>query len=204
MKKIKILLLTVFTMVSVYTVYGQVEVAVGIKGGLNFATVNTSSLNAAYNSHTGFHAGAFALFKFTKIGIQPELVYSQQGSTVKINTQNFNSNFNYLNIPILLKLYLVGGLNLQAGPQFGFLMSANGPNGVDVSGNVTTGDIKNQLKSSDISVAMGAGWDLPFGLNIDARYNLGTSDINNNASAQAAKNQVFQLSVGYKLFKFGK
>ena len=90
MKKIKILLLTVFAMVSMCTVYGQVEVAVGIKGGLNFANVNTSSLNAAYDSHTGFHAGAFALFKFTKIGIQPELVYSQQGSTVKINTQNFN------------------------------------------------------------------------------------------------------------------
>ena len=92
---------------------------------------------------------------------------------------------------------------MQAGPQFGFLMTANGPV-TSSGGGVTTGDIKNNFSSSDISLGMGAGFDFPFGMNLDARYNLGVSDINNSASQAAAKNQVFQLSIGFKILKFGK
>jgi hypothetical protein len=56
----------------------------------------------------------------------------------------------------------------------------------------------------DLSAALGLGWDLPFGLTIDARYNLGLSDISDFEGSETAKNQVFQLSVGFKLIKFGK
>jgi hypothetical protein len=65
-------------------------------------------------------------------------------------------------------------------------------------------DITNQLKGSDVSVAMGLGWDLPFGLSVDGRYNLGVSKANNTSSIPDIKNQVFQLSIGYKIFKLGK
>jgi hypothetical protein len=51
---------------------------------------------------------------------------------------------------------------------------------------------------------MGIGWDLPMRLSIDARYNLGLTQIEDDASIEATKNQVFQISVGYKLIKFGK
>lgn len=201
MKRMRILFTAAMAVLALQSASAQ-EVAIGIKGGLNFANINTSSVGAAYDSRTGYHAGAFVMFKFTKIAIQPEIIYSQQGSTIKFNSSNFDSNFSYLNIPILLKLYLVGGLNLQAGPQFGFLMSATGP--VDSGGgNITTGDIKSSLKSSDFSAALGAGWDFPFGLNLGVRYNLGLSDINNQANAEAVKNQVWQVSAGFKLIKFG-
>ena len=50
---------------------------------------------------------------------------------------------------------------------------------------------------------MGLGWDLPFGLSIDARYNLGVSNNNNTTSSGAIKNQVIMASVGYRLFKLG-
>lgn len=207
MRKIKNLFVTLVAVCAMAPAFGQAEVAIGLKGGLNFANVDAKSATAAYNSRTGYHAGAFFLFKFTKIGIQPEVIFSQQGTTVKVNSQNFDSNFSYLNIPIILKLYLAGGLNLQAGPQFGFLTKATGINGYDiVTGKYTSGDIKDNFKSSDLSMALGVGWDLPFGLNIDGRYNFGLSDINNSSksgTSDAVKNQVFQLSVGYKLFKLG-
>jgi len=91
-------------------------------------------------------------------------------------------------------------LNLQAGPQFGFLTSATGPDPTGVvSGSV---DIKSYLKSSDFSIALGAGFDIKKFV-IDARYNLGISEVNDSAGSTAAKNQVFQLSVGFKLFQFG-
>jgi Outer membrane protein beta-barrel domain len=204
MKKIKILLLATFVVAGMQSAYSQAEVALGIKGGLNFANVNTSSTAAAYNSRTGYHAGAFLLMKFAKFGLQPEVIYSQQGTTVKFNSQNLDQNFSYINIPIMLKLYLVGGLNLQAGPQFGFLSKASSETYNPLTGAKTTEDVKDKLKGSDISIGLGAGWDLPFGLNIDARYNLGVSDNNNDSSGPTTKNQVFQLSAGFKLFKFGK
>jgi len=69
----------------------------------------------------------------------------------------------------------------------------------------TTQGASNFVKSSDISIALGAGWDLPMGLSIDARYNLGVSDNNKvSGSSSNVKNQVIMVSVGYRLFKLGK
>lgn len=166
--------------------FAQASVSLGIKGGLNFANVNTTSVGAAFNSRTGYHAGAFVNFKFTKLAIQPEVIYSVQGA----DAASGNLELGYVNIPILLKFYLVSGLNLQAGPQFGFLTSAT-------SGGI---DIKDLVESSDTSIALGAGFDIKKFV-IDARYNLGISDV--DKATTEAKNQVFQLSVGFKLFKFG-
>lgn len=194
MKATKILLLIFFLSGISSSVFSQAQFSLGIKGGLNFANIDASSLGETYENRTGYNFGAFGLFKFTKIGIQPELLFSQQGTKVKLDGSDFESNFSYINIPIVLKLYTIGGLNLQAGPQFGFLSSA------DWDG----ADVKDFLKGSDFSLALGVGWDLPFGLTIDARYNLGLSDINDSPAYDEIKNKVWQVSLGYKLFNFGK
>lgn len=198
MKKI---FMTVILASAVVAAYSQAQVAIGLKGGPNFAKINTEeSAGENYENRTGFHLGAFTLIKLTKIGIQPEILFSQQGSTLKYSgSPDVEANFSYVNIPVILKLYTVAGINLQAGPQFGFLTSAK----TKVDG-IGEEDIKDELKGSDLSLALGAGWDLPFGLTIDARYNLGLSKINDDDAAPDAKNQVIQFSVGYKLFKLGK
>ncbi|NJN42133.1 MAG: PorT family protein [Flammeovirgaceae bacterium] len=183
--------------------YSQVQFAVGLKGGLNFANLDVSSAQAAYDNRTGFHGGAFALFKFTKIAVQPEIIFSQQGSKVTINTTDYDANFSYMNIPILLKLYTVAGINLQLGPQFGFLTSAESDYNPITMQPESGADISDAYKNSDVSLGMGVGWDLPFGLTIDARYNLGLTEIDNSANIQATKNQVWQISAGYKLIKLG-
>jgi hypothetical protein len=200
MKKISIVILL---MIAGTAAFAQFQVAVGIKGGPNFANINTdASAGQNYKNRTGFHAGAFTLFKFTKVGIQPEILFSQQGSTLQINSQDFEQNYSYINIPVMLKLYTIAGINLQVGPQFGFVSKAEVESLVN---NVkTTTDIKDQVKGSDLSLALGAGWDLPFGLTLDARYNLGLSKINEGNNSPDAKNQVFQVSVGFKIIKLGK
>jgi hypothetical protein len=202
MKKFNLLLLAVVACIGISTdAFAQGEFAIGIKGGLNFSNVNTNSAGATYDSRTGYNAGAFVLLKFGKIGIQPEVLFSSQGSKVHYNFNNsVDQNFSYVNIPVIVKLYTVAGINLQIGPQFGFL--TNDPVVKDPSGSGQ--DIKGAYKKSDVSAALGVGWDLPFGLTIDARYNLGLTKINNNAAISDTKNQVWQLSVGYKLFKIGK
>lgn len=204
MKYLKLILLSSFLTVFAWQAQAQVEVSLGVKGGANFASVNVSDAQATWDNKTGFHGGAFGLIKITKIGIQPELIFSQQGSKVRFNSQDFNANFSYLNVPVLLKLYLAAGLNLQLGPQFGFLTSAESDYNPVTNTPQNGTDLKSFYKNSDLSVAMGVGWDLPLGITLDARYNLGVKEIQDSPSMQAAKNQVFQLSVGYKLIKLGK
>src|SRR5438105_4723060 len=109
MKKI----LFLFLFVGTIQISMAQEIALGIKGGLNFATINGSqSFSANYDNRTGYHFGAYTLFKFGKIGIQPEVLFSKQGAKYTVNTSNFDANFNYINIPVILKLYTVAGINL--------------------------------------------------------------------------------------------
>jgi opacity protein-like surface antigen len=188
--------------------YSQAQVALGIKAGPNFSTIDTkASAGTNYRNRAGFHGGAFLLIKAAKFGIQPEIVFSQQGSKVQIDSKDLESNFSYMNIPIILKLYTVAGINIQAGPQFGFVMNGEAPVQQTVGGVTNVEDVKDRMKASDFTLALGLGWDLPFGLTLDARYNLGLSKIYDDAPPQQtgdAKNQVFQFSLGYKLINFGK
>ncbi len=177
--------------------FAQAQFSVGLKGGLNFANLDVSSAQNTYNNRTGYHFGAFTLLKFSQIGIQPEVIFSQQGSKVDADFGNFESNFSYVNIPVMLKLYTIAGINLQAGPQFGFLM--NDPVIKDPQGQT----IENAYKKSDISLGLGAGWDLPFGITLDARYNLGLSKIDDAPNVESTRNQVWQVSLGYKFIKLG-
>lgn len=184
--------------------FGQAQLAIGVKAGPNFAKINTdATLGENYKSRTGFHGGAFVLVKLTKIGIQPEVIFSQQGSKVEVPTLGDREiKYSYMNIPIMFKLYTVAGINLQLGPQFGFVTKAEEVF-TPIAGAKTTTDVKNSLKGSDLSLGIGLGWDLPFGLSIDGRYNLGLSKVNDSGSDDV-KNQVIQVSLGYKLIKLGK
>lgn len=217
MKLTKVLAIVVGLCI-MYPATAQLRFDLGLKGGLNFANIDGSaSITQNYKNRTGYHVGAYALFKFAKFGIQPEIVFSRQGQSFSYNTStNLQSNFDYINIPIMFKFYMIGGLNLQAGPQFGFLASSKGDIVDAEQGIVINGQsLSSFVKSSDVSLGLGLGWDLPFGLSITGRYNLGLSDINNKTGIfpsnfqysglgdKAAKNQVIQFSVGYRIFKIG-
>ena len=197
----KIVLVFVFALFVAFESSAQAGFRLGLKGGLNFANVDT---NFDTEARTGFHAGAIATIKLAKFAVQPEIILSKQGTSFDFDGSDLESNYTYVNVPILAKLYLIGGLNLQAGPQFGFLASAK-QDILDEAGNIEDcREVKDQLKGTDISVGLGAGWDLPFGLTIDARYNLGLSDVSDQDGADDIKNQVFQISVGYRLISIGK
>lgn len=204
----KLLFALGFTLVSI-TAFSQAEIAIGLKGGINLASIDTESVGANYNNRTGFHAGAYGLIKLTKFAIQPEVLYSVQGSSIDLSgiSDDLSQDLIYLNIPIMLKFYTVAGINLQAGPQFGMLVNAEQEiANFDIEGNYTgksTQDVADNLKNSDLSIALGAGWDAPFGLNVTARYVLGLSDINDVSGAEEQSTRTFQISLGYRLLGLG-
>jgi hypothetical protein len=152
----------------------------GVKVGANFATL--SDAENGPSSKTGFQAGIFAGLKLgDKIGIQADVLYSQQGA--EFNATDFD--LTYVNIPIVLKYYVIGGLNIQAGPQFGILVDDN-------IKELSSGIL--EAESSDISAVAGLGFDLPFGLRIDGRYTFGFTEVIKDAKG---KNTVITLAVGY-------
>lgn len=175
--------------------FSQAKVEIGLKGGLNSSTQSVEDPALVVNSATAFHGGLYALIKLTKLGIQPEILYSPQKNE-QVVAGNVTEQTNvYLDIPIMVKLYLAAGLNVQAGPQFGILTSA------EAAGTTNEDDLKN----SDLSIAVGAGWDAPFGLQANVRYIIGMNDINDNKTAiqGAIKNRTLQFSLGYRIFKVG-
>ena len=196
---------------SIYS-FAQTQFAVGVKVGPNFAKIDTDAGAVEnYESRTGWHAGAFLLVKGEKFGFQPEIIFSQQGSKFSYaGSPDLEANFSYVNIPLIFKLYTIGGINLQIGPQIGLLTSAEKEDFSSGQGGVVTKeDIKDDLKKTDISLALGVGVDLPLGFTLDGRYNWGLSDNDDGAVTDSGapigqiKNQVWQISLGYKLFRSG-
>ncbi len=164
----------------------------GVKGGLNLA--NLQSPNTDYDSKSGLHAGLLAHIHVSNhFAVQPELMYSCQGTEYRNANQIFRTNLSYLNLPVLAQ-YMVGtGFRLQTGPQLGFLLDAKSK----VKDSETKTDVEDNFKSTDFSWAFGASYLTNSGFGVDARYNLGLSNIN-DASSPNVKNRVFQVGAFYQ------
>jgi hypothetical protein len=168
----------------------------GIKAGLNFANQKLDDDDIDINGRTSWHAGFFLTAKLGTIGIQPEILYNSVGSKFDAGTAgDLVTKIDYVTIPVMIRINFAKVLNIHAGPQFGILLSAK----QELDGN--SEDIKDTLKGSDLGIGAGIGLDLPMGLTASARYTFGLSDINDSDDIEGAiKNNVLQLSVGYKLF----
>jgi hypothetical protein len=84
------------------------------------------------------------------------------------------------------------GFRLEAGPQIGFLTNAKSEfNGSD-------SDVKESIKKVDVAIGAGIGYiNPPSGWGVDARYNHGLSNINENGSVNSY-NRGFQLGILYQ------
>ena len=99
----------------------------------------------------------------------------------------------------MFKFYPLWGLNIQVGPQLGFLVA--GQRKTETPFGTSTEDIKDYYKTSDVSISAGLGYDFNFGLDVDVRYNIGVRDVNNASNGETAKSQVFLVSVGWNFMK---
>ncbi len=161
---------------------------IGIKVGYNAANF-TNAAGSSYKMKDGFNAGLLAHFHINhNWAIQPELVYSTQGTNY--NNSSSSYSLNYLNIPVLAQLMFGPGFRLETGPQLGFLTHAAAK-----TGNVSVKD-NDSFNSTDFSWAFGLGYISPVKLGLDVRYNLGISDITKASST--VHNSVIQAGVFYQ------
>ena len=167
------------------------QVTLGVKGGLNVYNIHNDN-NVKYDAKTGFHVGMLGHIHLDKrFAIQPELVYSAQGAKYTVAGNEVKMKLGYINVPVMFQYMFDNGFRLQAGPQVGFLASAKSET------NNSETDIKNNLKKVDFALGFGAGYINPkSGFGVDARYNLGLSDINEIGSVKST-NRGFQLGIFY-------
>jgi hypothetical protein len=193
--------LSVFFVAAVVStnLFGQ-EAAFGIKGGLNLTSLDVNDPEASYDAGSGYHAGFFFREKFDKVAIQPEVMISTMNTKVTSTLLGeYQDRFTYLAIPLMVKFYPISGLNLQVGPQYSLLLAGE-RKGESIIGSSST-DIKDYYEAGDFSISVGAGFDFPFGLNFDARYNIGVKDINKVANGEEAKSRKNQFSLGWNFIR---
>ncbi|MCK0109876.1 PorT family protein [Flavobacteriaceae bacterium S0825] len=177
----KKLLLVMAVVAFCFTANAQ-ETTFGLKAGVNFASVGGDDADGL-DSRTSFHFGGVATIGISeKFAVQPELQYSSQGAS----EGDADLKLDYLNVPVLAKITVAEGFSVEVGPQIGFLLSA------DADGE----DVKEFLKSTDFSAAIGMNYQLESGLNFGARYNLGLGNVVDEEDADW-KNNVFQVSIGF-------
>lgn len=194
------------------------EVKFGAKAGLNLSTIGgdfgVSDFDEDTNtkSKVGFHVGGLAEIVLSdKFSIQPELLFSQQGAKIEYSFSGFpednydvETTLSYINLPIMAKFYPIENLSIEAGPQFGFLISDKD---VDSDDGTISGEGAPEYKSFDYGLNIGAGYKLDNGVMFQIRYNVGLAkidDVPNDiegfgvfGSTFSRKNRVLQLSVGY-------
>lgn len=208
MKKLSIAMVMIFGLAQLTAIQAQ-DVKFGAKAGLNLANitgdVEDNSMKLA------LHLGGMAEIKISEtFAVQPELLYSALGTKFP----DGKLALNYLVLPLMAKFSVTDNLTLEAGPQFGYLLSAKSiydeeeddlpsittksSSSKSQSASTASVDIKEYFKSFDLGGAVGASYLLDNGMNISLRYIMGISNTPKyNSSDYKYKNSVFQLSIGY-------
>jgi hypothetical protein len=192
--KLKTMKHYLFTVVSLLLITGAAQaqhVNIGIKGGLNAFTIMGDN-SADFDPKISYHVGLLGhIHMGNNFALQPEVVYSAQGSISKIAGVDLSLNMNYVNIPLLIQYMYDNGFRLQVGPQLGILTTAKSK-----TGNVNT-DVKANYKSTDIGVSVGMSYVKPStGFGFDIRYNHGLTNIN-KSDATNSYNRGIQIGLFY-------
>ncbi len=128
-----------------------------------------------------------------RVSLQPEVFYSTQGLDVADQPNQVDSSFkiDYIQVPILLKIYIIDGLNIHAGPQFGFKVNEE----VDLNGENASIDFGTDT-INDFDFQLTGGVEYKFGKSLfaQARYSRGLSDLIEDTKAY---NSVYYFGIGF-------
>ena len=197
MKRI-LLLVTAFMLLSV-----QGFSQFGIKGGLNFNSLEDINLKGVKNfdigNSTGFNAGILYKIKIPLVGlaIQPELIYSQTNSSINTEIAGLSNLNGDLKIgTLMLPVGLQWGIDLvlfrpfiQAVPYIGYT--------VNTQNKIT--NLNWNVDKFKYGVGLGAGLDI-WKLQISGRYNWDLGDVaefewKGVDTFKGGKNKGFELSL---------
>jgi len=202
--------------------FAQTKPTFGAKAGLIHSTMSGDAVNnfndlldfadghISTSGRTGFFAGINANIPLSQaISVEPGLMYSQKGYTLKGDLNLKGLEFlganataklqsQYLDIPVVLKANLGSGFNIFAGPQFSYLVKSDlrttaGLLGLDLLDK--TMDATEQFNRWDAAVTGGIGYQFKNGMNISASYDHGLSKMDKNQNMNAYS-RGFRVGIG--------
>jgi hypothetical protein len=157
----------------------------GVKGSANFYKFGGSDGSDIEDQKmkVGFNAGGIANIPVSEMfSIQPELLFSNQGTAQEVGGETLKWDLNYINVPVMAQYNNPSGFYAETGPEFGFLMSAK------AKFDGESEDIKEFFSGFNLSWGLGAGYKLPSGLGFGARYNLGLTSIADDSDSKVTNN----------------
>ncbi len=224
MKKSAFLIGALFATAAVSSAQAQ-DVRFGLRAGANYSNLSGNIKNEnTYNNKIGFLGGVMVNIPVVEnfFSVQPEILYSQKGfdnkptefTTVLGAKQKREGsvNYNYLDVPVLLKIN-AGGFIVEAGPQYSYLLGSNNETKITTTPalggapSTTESNDKNDvsgLNRNELGYVAGVGYQANNGLSLSLRYTGALSDFVKsdnstyfNGDLKNARHSAFQLSLGY-------
>jgi hypothetical protein len=199
----------------------QSKISYGVRAGIIQSTMRGDAVNnfqdlltytggaVTAHSKTGFYTGGFVSIPVSEtVSIEPGINYAQKGYELKgslgikgtdIIGGRSRLTLSYVEVPLLAKANL-NGLQLFAGPQFGYLAGANLHTTAGILGFALVNDrrdVKDQFNDVDVSLTGGIGYQFRNGFSVNAAYDHGLSKVNSGRSIEAY-NQAMKLGVGFR------
>ena len=179
----------------------------GIKGGMNVSSISDDGYDDT-KSKVGYYGGVFVNIPASEsFSIQPEVIYNNLGSEVKGtvlgNSYSQKLNLNYITVPVMFQYKATPQFYLEAGPEFGFLVSADSKTTWNNSTSTAELD-KDNFNNFNMGVGLGAGFDITKNVGINARYVAGFSNVTKPSSDpdpstnSKNKNNTFQVGLNFK------
>ncbi|MGI4887002.1 MAG: porin family protein [Janthinobacterium lividum] len=217
MKKIALALAAVTSVGLASSAHAQ-GIRFGIKAGANLSNVSGDLINEdIYKNKFGFVGGAILNIGLIDkvLSLQPEVLFSQKGFKYADNsfpllgnTNRFTGNrtYNYLDVPVLLKVR-AAGLFFEAAPQYSYLLNVCDKATYTVNGSTVSNSAANEnldnVRRNEIGYAAGLGYEASNSFLIDLRYNGSFTNFakngynGSNQDLRNARNSVFQAPIGY-------
>ena len=202
MKKIAIALMC--TILATGAAMAQKQFTFGPKFGVDYT--HYWGKNVEHGGQFNYQAGLFMEYRFTdQFAIAPEVVFAAQGAKTK-QTIETTYHTNYINVPVMLKWYVIKPLSIDFGPQLGINVYSKEtikyiPQEAPMLKMIADGtyDIKDLTKTVDFGVALGFTYNITDEVFVQGRYTMGM--INVFKTEYTSKNFKYgnaQIAIGYR------
>lgn len=165
----------------------------GVTGGLinanitnKIAPLGINIANTTLASGTGFYIGGIVSLEFgEKFGLQPELSYAKAG------------DLEYVQLPVMIKYYVIEGLYAQVGPQINLSTNANKVGNL-IEDLFNSNDVVG-VNTLGVDLGFGAGYEILENLTAQARYSVELTNRIDGAlgSITKGKTNSFILGIAY-------
>lgn len=187
--------------------------------------IDASNMPMSSRYKTGFMGGVDLDYQMLdNLSISLGAYYAQQGCNYRNNSvetkgpgntvsgtgySDWSTNLDYLNVPLMLNVYVAPGVAVKAGLQVGFALSGKMKYTTTDYTKTPEGEYKSE-KPRDVDIDMDktlnkVNFTVPVGFSyefsnviLDARYNIGLTSFQNIDGFESSKNRVFTISAGYR------